>query len=592
MFEQTALFILLFGVIVMFIWGRFRYDVIAVGALVIAVAIGVVPAKQAFLGFANSAVITVAAVLMISRGLTNSGAIERVAKFLVPEVKSVTLQMGSLNIFTGALSAVMNNVGALALLMPATINAARNLKKSASLFLMPLSFASILGGMVTLIGTPPNIIIANLRTEYLGSPYTMFDFSPVGGVVALAGVVFLTLIGWRFLPKERTAKSGPEDFFQIEGYTAEVKVPKDSKLIGTSVFEIDEKAHDYGIHIAGIIRKGRRILSLRPTHVFESQDIMILEAEPADLDKFAHDLGVKIVGNVAKEKGLFSSEDVTLEEVVVSSDSRLIARKVSDLRLKSRYRLNLLGVSRQGTTIRKSLKNIVIHTGDILLLQADKDTFGAVLSRLGLLPLAARGLSIGKRHQAWLASGFLGLAVLLASLGVVDLTIALTAAALGMVMTNILPVQDIYESVDWPVIVLVGAMIPIGGALQTVGATALLADGILSLSEGLPLPVILGLVMFATMTLSDVMNNVATAVVMAPVSLAIAAALGVNPDAFLMAVAVGASCAFLTPIGHKNNALILGPGGYKFSDYWRMGLPLEILILLVGVPMIMTVWPL
>lgn len=590
--EQILLFILLAGVIFMFIWGRYRYDVIAIGALVIAVLIGVVPAKEAFLGFANSAVITVAAVLMISRGLTNSGAIERVAKYLLPQVKSVTLQMGGLNIFTGLLSAMMNNVGALALLMPATINAANKLKQSASLFLMPLSFASILGGMVTLIGTPPNIIIANLRTEYLGAPYKMFDFAAVGGVVALTGILFVTLIGWRFLPKDRTAKESGSSLFDIEGYTSEVKVPKGNKYIGIPMPKLDIKAREYGIQIAGIIRNKRRILALRPTHELKSQDILILETNPEDLDKFTHEMGFEPAGDLGKDIAMLSSEDVVLVEAVVSSDSRLIGRKVSSLRLKSRYHINLLGISRQGTTIIRRLSDVYLRTGDVALLQAEADIYKTTLSRLGLLPLAERGFSMGKRQQAWLAVLFLGGAVLLASLGVVDLTIALTAAALGMVITNIVPIQDIYESVDWPVIVLVGAMIPLGGALQTVGATDLLAEGILALSSGLPIAIILGLVMFATMTLSDVMNNVATAVVMAPVGIAIALGLNVNPDSFLMAVAVGASCAFLTPIGHKNNALILGPGGYKFGDYWRMGLPLEILILFVAVPMIMIVWPL
>ncbi len=590
--DQIALFALLGAVMYFFISGKVRYDVVALGALILSVLIGVVEAKAAFMGFASSAVITVAAVLIISRGLTNSGAIERIAGILVPKVDSPTLQMSSLILFTGSLSAVMNNVGALALLMPATINAAKRVGKSPSLFLMPLAFASILGGMVTLIGTPSNIIIANLRTDYLGAPYTMFDFSPVGGVVALVSILFITLIGWRFLPKERQAATSAEDLFQIEGYTAEVLAPKSSKEIGTSLFDLDSKAQDYGVHIAGLIRGKRRILSLRPTHVLKPRDILLLEADPADLDKFAHELGFEIKGDIAKDKALFSSEDVLLVEAVVSADSRLITRRVGDLRLSSRYHLNLLGISRQGKTLRKSLKNIIVRTGDVFLLQAERDTYALTLSRLGLLPLAERGLQLGKRDQAVVAVSLLAGAVLLAVFGVIDLTISLMAAAFGMVLARIVPVQDIYEAIDWPVIVLVGAMIPIGGALQTVGATDLMAGWILTLSAGLPLYAILGLVMFATMSLSDVMNNVATAVVMAPVGIAIARALEVNPDAFLMAVAVGASCAFLTPIGHKNNALILGPGGYKFGDYWRMGLPLEILILLVGVPMIMKVWPL
>ena len=593
-FEQIALFILLGAVMYFFISGRLRYDVIAIGALLIAVVIGVVPAGRAFSGFASAAVVTVAAVLIISRGLTNSGAVERVAHYLLPGVKSLTLKMSSLNFFTGGLSAVMNNVGALALLMPATISAAKKLKKSPSLFLMPLSFASILSGMVTLIGTPPNIIIASLREEYLGAPYTMFDFTPVGAVVAVVGILFLTLIGWRLLPGERKAQTSAEDLFQIEGYTAEVLAPKESKYIGIPLFKLDKKAHQYGIHIAGLIRNKRRILNLASHHLLEARDILLLEADPDDLDKFAHELGFQIKGDTAQDKAKFSSEDVVLVEAVVSADSRLITRRIGDLRLKSRYHINLLGVSRQGATLRKSLQNIKVRTGDVFLLQAERDTYPTTLSRLGLLPLAERGFSIGKRPQALIAAALLAGAVALAALGWLDLTIALTAAALGMVLAGIVPVQDIYESIDWPVIILVGAMIPIGGALQTVGATGLMAGGLLDMAGFFDLPIylILGLVMLVTMTLSDVMNNVATAVVMAPVGLAVAAALGVNPDTFLMAVAVGASCAFLTPIGHKNNALILGPGGYKFGDYWRMGLPLEVLILLVAVPMILTVWPL
>ena len=396
------------------------------------------------------------------------------------------------------------------------------------------------------------------------------------------------------LPKERKAQTSAEDLFQIEGYAAEVLALKDSKYIGIPLFKLDKKAHEYGIHIAGLIRNKRRILNLASHHILEARDILLLEADPDDLDKFAHELGFQIKGDTAQDKAMFSSEDVVLVEAVVSADSRLIARRIGALRLKSRYHINLLGVSRQGATLRKSLQNIKVRTGDVFLLQAERDTYPTTLSRLGLLPLAERGFSMGKRPQALIAVALLAGAVALAALGWLDLTIALTAAALGMVLAGIVPVQDIYESIDWPVIILVGAMIPIGGALQTVGATGLMADGLLDMAGFFDLPIylILGLVMLVTMTLSDVMNNVATAVVMAPVGLAVAAALGVNPDTFLMAVAVGASCAFLTPIGHKNNALILGPGGYKFGDYWRMGLPLEVLILLVAVPMIITVWPL
>ena len=590
--DQIAIFLLLFGVMIMFIWGKWRYDIVAFAALIVSVLIGVVPAKEAFDGFSNSAVITVAAVLVISRGLSASGVIDRIAHIVVPQVKSLALQITSLSGFAAALSAVMNNVGALALLMPATIDAARKSGRSPSLLLMPLSFGSILGGLITLIGTPPNIIIATYREEALGEPFQMFDFSPVGLAVAGVGILFLALFGWRLLPKERHAKSAPDELFDIDAYVAEVQVPEDSPAIGQRIIELDDEADNCGLRIAGLIRGRRRILHTTRKTLVQTGDIIILEAGPEELDKFAHALGLQIKGDSEKDRKLFSSEDVSLVEAVVSADSRMVGRKIGDMRLKSRYGLNLLGVSRQGQPIRKRLHKVIFKSGDVLLFQAEEDGLANTLTRLSLLPLAARGFLMGKRGQAWLAAGLLAGAVTLASVGALNLTIALAAAALLMVVTNIVPLRDIYEAIDWPVIVLVGAMIPVGGALQTTGATDLIASGIMDLSGGYSAALVLTLLLVVTMTLSDVMNNAATAVVMAPVGLSIANQLGANPDSFLMAVAVGASAAFLTPIGHKNNALIMGPGGYHFGDYWRMGLPLEVLIVAVGVPMILWVWPL
>lgn len=590
--DQVAIFLLLIGVMIMFIWGRWRYDIVAFTALMASVLIGVVPAKEAFNGFSNSAVITVAAVLIISRGLSASGVIDRIAHIVVPQVKSLALQITSLSGFAAVLSAMMNNVGALALLMPATIDAARKAGRSPSLLLMPLSFGSILGGLITLIGTPPNIIIATYREEALGEPFQMFDFTPVGLAVAGVGILFLALFGWRLLPKERQAKSAPDELFDIDAYVAEVLVPEDSSAVGQRIIDLDDEADECGLRIAGLIRGRRRILRTTRRTKVEAGDIIILEAGPEELDKFAHKLDLEIKGDSEKDRKLFASEEVSLIEAVVSADSRLVGRKIGDMRLKSRYGLNLLGISRQGEPIRKRLHKIIFKSGDVLLFQAAEDGLVNAMTRLSLLPLAARGFQMGKRGQAWLAAGILAGAVTLASTGILSLTIALAAGALLMVVSNIVPLRDIYESIDWPVIVLVAAMIPVGGALQTTGATDLIASGILDISGGFSAAIVLAVLLVVTMTLSDVMNNAATAVVMAPVGIAIANQLGANPDAFLMAVAVGASAAFLTPIGHKNNALIMGPGGYHFGDYWRMGLPLEILIVAVGVPMILWVWPL
>ncbi len=590
--DQITVFALLAVIMVFFVWGRFRYDLVAFGGLIVAVLLGLVPSKDAFDGFSSSAVITVAAVLVISRGLELSGVIDRVARFVVPHVESLTIQIGSLSGFAAALSAIMNNVGALALLMPATLDAAKKLKRSPSLLLMPLSFGSILGGLITLIGTPPNIIIAAYREEALGAPFQMFDFTPVGAAVALTGVVYLAFVGWRLLPSERASSSATDELFEIDAYVAEVIVAEGSPAIGQRISDLDSTADAADVRITGLIRGHQKILhNVRRTKI-RVKDVILLEAGPTELDKFAHKLGLEVKGDIVKSRELFSSEDVILVEAVVSADSRLIGRVIGDLRLKSRHGLNLLGVSRRGKPIRKQLHKVEFQSGDVLLLQALQEDLANRFQRLGLLPLAERKIDMGRRDQAWMAALLLGGAVVLASLGVLSLTIALAMAAFGMVLLNIVPLRELYDSIDWPVIVLVGAMIPIGGALVTTGSTELIADLILLTSDSLSSALILTLLLVVTMTLSDVMNNVATAVVMAPVGISIANQLSLNPDAFLMAVAVGASSAFLTPIGHKNNALVMGPGGYHFGDYWRMGLPLEVVVVMVSVPVILMVFPL
>ncbi|SFP89937.1 Di-and tricarboxylate transporter [Nitrosomonas cryotolerans] len=590
--DQITIFLLLVCVMGLFIWGRWRYDLVAFAALIAAVLLGLVPPADAFLGFSNSAVITVAAVLVISRGLSASGAIDRLAHVMIPKVQSLALQISGLSGFAAVLSAIMNNVGALALLMPATIDAAKKAKRSPSLLLMPLSFGSILGGLVTLIGTPPNIIIASYRETVIGTPYQMFDFAPVGLVVATAGILFLAIFGWKLIPKERQSISPIDELLNIDAYVAEVVVPKTSAAIGKKVIDLDDIADKYDLCIAGLIRNNKRIL--RPTRhtIIEAKDILILETGPKELDKFVEKLGLMIKGGTEKSRALFSSDEVLLIEAVVSADSRLIGRVIGNLRFKSHYGLNLLGISRQGKTIRTRLHKLVFRSGDVLLLQVDEEVISTSLPHLGLLPLAWRGLQIGKRRHAWLATGFMFGAVVLAAAGIMSLTISLSLAALLMVLSGIVPTRDLYESIDWPVIVLVGAMIPVGGALETTGSTTLIANAILQLADGWSPIVVLSALFIVTMTLSDVMNNAATAVVMAPVGINIAIQLHVSPDPFLMAVAVGSSCAFLTPIGHKNNALIMGPGGYAFGDYWRMGLPLEIIVTLVSIPMILIVWPL
>jgi di/tricarboxylate transporter len=589
--DQIILFTLLALVFILLIWGRWRYDIVAFCALLVALIAGVVPDHQAFAGFGHPATVIIALVLIVSRGLSNSGAIELIARHAVDSSRSVSAHIGILAGVGAALSALMNNVAALALLMPVDLQAASNAKRSPALTLMPLSFATILGGMVTLIGTPPNIIIAAFRAEALGEPYGMFDFAPVGGVCAVVGVLFVMFIGWRLIPGDRAKHDSGKELFDLQNYIAEVHVPKASPVIGKMVRDLDEETEDAGGAIVGLVRRGARMPGLARRVVVESGDILVVEADPEAIDKLVGKLGLEYRPPKG-EKRTLENPQLGLIEVVVAEGARIDKRSALSLQLLYRYGVTLLGVSRQGKKFRDSVRKLPLRAGDVLLLLGPSERLPEIVSWLGCLPLAERGLQLIQREKAGIAVGVFALAIALASFGILSLPVALALVAVFMVLSGIVPLRQLYDSVEWPVIVLLGSMIPIGGALEASGGTSLIATGIIDLSQGYSAIVVLALLMVITMTLSDVMNNTATAVIAAPIAIEIASRLNVSPDPFLMAVAVAASAAFLTPIGHKNNTLIMGPGGYRFGDYWRMGLPLELIIVAVAIPMILWAWPL
>jgi di/tricarboxylate transporter len=589
--DQIILFALLLVVFVLLIWGRWRYDVVAFGALVVALIAGVVPTDRAFSGFGHPATVIIALVLIVSRGLSNSGAIELVARYVVDATRKLATHIAIVSALAAALSAMMNNVAALALLMPVDLQAAAKAKRSPSLTLMPLSFASILGGMITLIGTPPNIIVSSFRNDALGAPYRMFDFAPVGLACSIGGVLFITLIGWRLIPKARREHDSTRELFELEEYIAEVRVPDGSAAVGKQVRELDDVAEDNETAIIGLVRRGQRMPGLARQVEIRENDVLVLEANPDAIEKLVGALGLSYV-KAAKADRVFGGDDLSLAEAVVPDGARIAGRSAISLRLLARYGITLLGISRQGRRFRDRVRRRLIQPGDVLLLLGPSEQLPQVITWLGCLPLAERGLQVTQRRKAGLAVGIFAVAILVASVGVLDLPVALAGAAALLVLFGIVPLRQLYESVEWSVIVLLGSMIPIGWALEASGGTALIAQGIVGLSGDLPAPAVLALLIVVTMTLSDVMNNTATAVISAPIALDIANKLGVSPDPFLMGVAVAASCAFLTPIGHKNNTLIMGPGGYRFGDYWRMGLPLEVLIVLIATPTILMVWPL
>ncbi|MDW3183598.1 SLC13 family permease [Roseobacter sp.] len=587
--DQIILFTLFGAVFGLLLWGRFRYDIVAFTALMVGVVLGVVPTQDAFSGFGHPATLVVALVLVVSAGLVRSGAVFLITRTLVDATRSLGTHIALMGAIGGVLSAFMNNVAALALLMPVDIQTARKAGRAPGLSLMPLSFATILGGMATLIGTPPNIIIASIREESLGAPFAMFDFAPVGGAAAIAGLIFVALIGWRLIPQDTTQTTPEADLSQ---YIAELTVPEGSKHLGKRLAELDDAADKADVAILGLIRDGKRRYGQARNALLQAGDALVLEATPDALDEFRTSLDLAVADAKREEALRADGEGVEIIEVVVPEAARIHGKTAQSIGLAWRQRTVLLGISRQGTRITKHLRKTVVKTGDILLLLVPRDTGPDVTDWLGCLPLADRGLAVTENGKVWLAIGLFAGAVAAASVGLLYLPIALGLVVVAYVLTRIVPLSELYDHINWPVVVLLGSMIPLGAALESSGGTELIAGALVSWTDGLPAWAVLTVLMVVTMTLSDVLNNTATTIVAAPVGIQMAQSLNVSPDPFLMAVAVAASSAFLTPIGHKNNTLILGPGGYRFGDYWRMGLPLEVIVVAVSIPVILVVWPL
>ncbi|WP_371155038.1 SLC13 family permease [Jannaschia sp. 2305UL9-9] len=590
--DQIILFALFGGVFAMLLWGRFRYDIVAFSALLLGVILGVVPKEDAFSGFGHPATLVVALVLVVSAGLVRSGAVLLITRTLIDSSRKAGAHIAIMGGVGAVLSAFMNNVAALALLMPVDMATARKSGRPPAATLMPLSFCTILGGMITLIGTPPNIIIAGIRRDQLGESFGMFDFAPVGLVTALAGLVFVALIGWRLIPGVADGAQGGVTGKDTARYVAELTVPDGNKHAGHPLRTLTDVADEAGVQIIGLVRDGRRMFGSSRDVVLKPGDAIVLEAEPDALDEFR--AGEDLTPADDRRMTLLEAEGqgLSLIEVVVTETSRINGKSAQSIGLAWRQRTVLMGISRKGKRISDKLRRTQVRPGDILLLLAPSETTEDVVAWLGALPLADRGLAVTENRKIWPAVGIFAGAVLFASFGLIDLTVALGVVVVAYVLSRIVPLQELYDHIEWPVVVLLGSMIPLGAALETSGGTQLIAGWLTTLTAGQPAWVALLVLMVVTMTLSDVLNNTATAIVAAPVGIQMARTLDVSPDPFLMAVAVAASCAFLTPIGHKNNTLILGPGGYKFGDYWRMGLPLELLVIAVSVPSILFFWPL
>ncbi len=589
MSDELIVFATLVGTLVLFIHGRWRYDIVALLALLTLAVLRIVPPAEAFSGFGHPAVVTVAAVLVVGRGMFNSGVVDAIAGAMLRLSTRPTVQVSVMGAIITGCSAFMNNIGALAIFMPVALQMSRKSERSPYYLLMPLAFGSLLGGMITLIGTPPNIIIASYREQATGEAFGMFDFAPVGIGVAIAGGAFISLIGWRFIPK-RKGQASREELFEIENYLTEVRVTEKPSVAGMPLGKIRVFSEN-NVLVLAIVRGENRLSTPSNLEVIRPGDVLIVEADSESLKALVDTDDFELVADREVGLEMMEDEETRIIEAVITPSSIMQGRTARGLNLRWRSEVVLLAVARQGRRLRARLGDIRLKAGDVLLLRGREEALMGAAGELGYLPLAERRLRLGKPRRIALSVGLFGAAILSAAFGVIPVQIAFPVAAVAMVLVGLLSLREVYESIEWPIIVLLGAMIPVGHALETTGGAQRIAEWIVTLSDVVPPAAVLAVVLIATMFLSDLVNNAAAAVLMAPIALAVAAGLDASPDPFLMSVAIGASCAFLTPIGHQANALVMGPGGYRFGDYWRLGLPLEIIVVVVAVPLLLWAWP-
>ena len=573
----------------LFVWGKLRYDLVASLALLAAIGVGIVPAKKAFTGFSDDIVIIVASALVVSAAVARSGVVERAVRALGPYLTNVRRQIIALVGSVTVMSGFVKNIGALAMLMPIAFQLARRTGTSPSSLLMPMSFGALLGGIVTLVGTSPNIIVSRVREQILGEPYGMFDFTPVGAGIAIAGFIFL-VFGWRLLPQDRKGAATIDAAFNLEAYTTEVEVPEDSPAAGLTVKALEDLGEGE-IEVITLLRGQQRRYEPAGNVVIKAGDILILQGEPTALERVVTLEKLKLTRDDKTEEADTPLDEIGVMEAVVLPNSELVGGSAGQLQLFDRHRVNLLAVSRTGRRIAHRIRSVKLKAGDVIVLQGNLTTMPETLGALHCLPLAERDLRIG-RKASLLPIGVLALAMALVAFDVVTISVAFFGAAVLLLLTKSLTLRAAYDAIEWPILIMLGALIPVSDALRTTGATELIASMLSATASGLPSVAMIALLLVVAMAVTPFLNNAATVLVMAPIAASFAAQLKLNPDAFLMAVAIGAACDFLTPIGHQCNTLVMGPGGYRFGDYWRLGLPLSVIVVVIGVPLIMLVWPL
>lgn len=587
--DQAAAIAIVVVMLGFFVWDRWRYDVVALGALLAAVTIGIVPQKEAFVGFSDQVVVVMATVLVVSKAIARSGLLDRFVRRLMRGVNSPSLQIGLLSASVGVLSSVVKNVGTLGIFMPIAIQIARRSKQSPSIYLMPLAFASLIGGTITLIGTSPNLLISTVRENITGKPFAMFDFAWVGLPLTIIIVAYLA-VGWRLLPKDRQGAPAAEEKFSVEDYTTELLIGRESPLIGKTVGDL-EHLGETDIVVIAVMREGGHNYIPSPHWSLFAGDVVTVQAESSAIKRLVDEARLDLAHARELRKG-DTRDELGMVEAIVTAESPIVGKTPRGLKLRQRFDVNLLAVSRAGARRAVGLESHEFNVGDVIVLQGWEKGLQTTMSDLGLLPLADRSLGLARGNRGFVSLAILAAAMVLITLQVVTVAVGFFAAAVLVILLKQISLRDAYDALEGQLIVLLASLIPIANSLQSTGVTDLIGHNLAVVGAVVPGSIALAMMLGAAMLLTPFLNNAAAVLMLGPVAAVVAKSLNYNPDPFLIAVALGCACDFLTPIGHQNNLLVMGPGGYRFSDYWRLGAPLSILVLLIGTPLIVWVWPL
>ncbi len=614
--DQILLLVVIGFTIAAFVREWLPIDLVALSSLALLLLFGLVSPIEAISGFANEAVITVMMIFILSEGLLKSGLISKLAHRLAA-ISGDSHWRGSIlvQIVAGGLSAFINNVAALTIFMPVSIHLADHYRVSPSKVLLPLSYATIFGGTCTLIGTSTNLIISALGRDYGFRPFTMFEMASIGVILFVVGMLYNVFVMMRLLPDRSTSEGLAE---HLGEYLSELQVTPSAKVVDQTLVEA-RVTERFRVTVLEIVRGRDRITDLVDV-TLEPGDRLILHGEMPDIVSFAEQCALRLLkggdpaaevfeggaiappGEVAiahdeahadaADRGESGSGPNVLMEVQLSPTSRLVGQSLRDLDFRRRFRAQVVALRRTGETIRQELGSVVLDRWDTLLLYGERGRIHALATAEQLVNLHEHGLHLELRRGWWLNVVIVLVVLILASLGVLPILTASIYGAVAMLVTRRLTMPEAYQSVNWTVIFLVAAILPMGKAMVNTGLASLIGEGVAGLAAGSSVFLLLTLLYLTTSILTEVMSNNSTAVLMVPIALSVALNLNLEPFPLIMTVAFGASASFLTPMGYKTNAMVYGPGGYRFMDYIRFGAPLKIVFWLIAVLLIPRVWPL